>query len=70
MLFRSHREKRSKGTIKTGLEEINGVGKSTADKLLKHFRSVEKIKSASIEELISVIGKSRAEKVKLAFDTK
>ncbi|HAP00908.1 MAG TPA: excinuclease ABC subunit C [Bacteroidetes bacterium] len=65
-----HREKRSKGTIKTGLEEINGVGKSTADKLLKHFRSVEKIKSASIEELISVIGKSRAEKVKLAFDTK
>jgi excinuclease ABC subunit C len=59
-----HRQKRSKATIKTEIEELKGIGKNTADKLLKHFKSVKKIKDASLEELESVIGKKKAELVK------
>jgi excinuclease ABC subunit C len=55
-----HRLKRSKGTFKNELEDIPGIGKSTADMLLKTFRSVKNIKSKSLEELESVIGKSKA----------
>lgn len=39
-----HRNKRSKGTFKNELEEIPGIGKTTADQLLKEFRSVKNIK--------------------------
>ena len=62
-----HRLKRDKGTLKTGLDDIAGIGKSTSEKLLTHFRSVEKLKHASEEEIISIIGKSRAEKVLAHF---
>lgn len=51
-----HRNKRSKNTFKSKLEEIPGVGKTTADKLLRHFKSLRKIKSAHFEELKSVTG--------------
>jgi len=60
-----HRQKRSKATFVTEIEEIPGIGKKTADKLLAHFKSVKKIKEASIEELTEVAGKSAAEKIKL-----
>jgi excinuclease ABC subunit C len=59
-----HRQKRSKATIKTEIEEIKGIGRNTADKLLRHFKSVKKIKEASLEELISVVGKKKAEIVR------
>ncbi len=59
-----HRQKRSKATIKTGLEDFKGIGKSTADKLLRHFKSVKKIKEASFEEIASVVGNKKAEIVK------
>jgi excinuclease ABC subunit C len=59
-----HRQKRSKATIKTEIEELKGIGKHTADKLLRHFKSVKKIREASMEELVSVIGKKKAEIVK------
>jgi excinuclease ABC subunit C len=39
-----HRQKRSKGTFKNELEDIPGIGKATADQLLKAFRSVKNIK--------------------------
>ncbi|HMJ47786.1 MAG TPA: excinuclease ABC subunit UvrC [Ferruginibacter sp.] len=55
-----HRNKRSKGTFKNELEDIKGIGKSTADILLKEFRSVKKIKEAGIEEIEKRIGKSKA----------
>ncbi len=58
-----HRSKRDKGTLQTNLTTIKGIGKATAEKLLKHFRSIEKIKSAEKEEIEKVIGKSRAEKI-------
>lgn len=59
-----HRQKRSKSTFVTEIEEIPGIGKKTADKLLAHFKSVKKIKGASLEELTEVAGKSAAIKIK------
>ena len=64
-----HRNKRSKGAIKTGLSDISGVGKATAEKLLKHFHSIEKIKHAETEEIILLIGKSKASKVHAYFNS-
>ncbi|MBL0257682.1 MAG: excinuclease ABC subunit UvrC [Bacteroidetes bacterium] len=58
-----HRKRREKGTIKTELSEIKGIGETTAQALLIHFKSVKRIKEATAEELEAVIGKSRAEKV-------
>jgi len=46
-----HRKRREKGTIKSELTAIEGIGFSTAQKLLWKFRSVKKIKSATEEEL-------------------
>jgi len=59
-----HRLKRSKNTFVTELESIPGVGKKTADKLLRHFKSVKKIKEASLEELTELVGRKSAEKIK------
>jgi len=59
-----HRQKRSKATIKTELEDLKGIGKHTADKLLRHFKSVKKIKEAPIEELSKIIGLQKAQLVK------
>jgi excinuclease ABC subunit C len=55
-----HRNKRSKGTFKNELEDIPGIGKSTAELLLKEFRSVKTIQGKNPEEIASVIGKARA----------
>jgi len=54
-----HRNKRSKA-INTKLEEIQGIGPGTADKLLKKYKSLKKLKEASIEELTNTIGESKA----------
>lgn len=55
-----HRKVRSKNAFGTQLTEIPGIGENTADKLLKHFKSVKNIKSANEAELTEVIGMSRA----------
>ena len=55
-----HRKRRTKGTLKSGLTEIKGIGKDTARKLLRQFKSVKKIKTASEEELTAVAGKAKA----------
>ncbi len=59
-----HRLKRSNSTFVTGLEEIEGIGKKTADKLLARYKSFKKIKEAPVEELIELVGKKTAEKIK------
>jgi excinuclease ABC subunit C len=64
-----HRQKRSKGTFKNALLDIKGIGSSTADLLLKTFRSVSRIKEQPIEELAKVIGASKAKIVKSYFDS-
>jgi len=58
-----HRNRRSKGVIKTELTEIKGVGKAITELLLKHFKSVKRIKEANLSEIESVIGKAKAKKV-------
>ncbi|PZR29755.1 MAG: excinuclease ABC subunit C [Citrobacter freundii] len=55
-----HRQKRSKGTFKNELEDINGIGKSTADLLLKEFRSVKNIRDKTLDEIAAVVGKAKA----------
>ena len=59
-----HRLKRSKSTFVTELENIPGIGKKTADKLLAHFKSFKKIKEASQEELIAIAGEKVAKAIK------
>ncbi|MFN7491545.1 MAG: excinuclease ABC subunit UvrC [Cyclobacteriaceae bacterium] len=59
-----HRLKRSNSTFVTELENIPGIGKKTADKLLAHFKSFKKIKEASLEELKEVIGEAAALKIR------
>lgn len=54
-----HRKKRDQGTLKTELELIPGIGKSTADKLLLKFKSVKKIKEAKEEELAKLLNKKQ-----------
>jgi excinuclease ABC subunit C len=55
-----HRKRREKGTIKTSLADIEGIGPATSQVLLRKFKSVKNIKLASIEELEALIGKSKA----------
>ncbi len=55
-----HRSRRDKGTLKTELHDIDGVGPGTAEKLLSTFRSVKKVREAGLEELIGCIGQAKA----------
>lgn len=55
-----HRRVRSKNAFGTQLTGIPGIGENTADKLLKHFKSIKNIKTAKESELTEVIGASRA----------
>ena len=64
-----HRQKRSKGFIHSELEQIEGVGDKTIRTLLTHFRTVEKVRTAPIEELTALIGSAKARKVKSYFET-
>jgi excinuclease ABC subunit C len=58
-----HRNKRSRETFKTELNEIKGISDKTAEKLLIELKSVKNIREASPEELEKVIGKSKAKMV-------
>ncbi len=51
-----HKSLHSKNTLKSELLEIDGIGKSKAEALLKHFGSIKKIKNASVKELSEVKG--------------
>ncbi len=55
-----HRKKLEKGTIKSELTSIDGIGFSTAQKLLWKFKSVKKIRLANLNEIEEVIGRSKA----------
>ena len=58
-----HRNRRSRSALQNSLEQIEGIGPQTAEKLLKTFRSVEQLRKASKEEVAEVVGLSRARKV-------
>ena len=55
-----HRNLRSKGTFVNELEQIKGIGKATADLLLKEYKSVKNVKSISADELTKLVGKAKA----------
>lgn len=55
-----HRNLRSKGVFKNELEQIKGIGKTTANLLLKQFKSVKNIKERTPEEIAAVIGNAKA----------
>ena len=59
----AHRKKRDKGTLATELELIPGVGRLSAEKLLKHFKSVKKIREATQVELQEVVNLKQAQAV-------
>ncbi len=65
-----HRKKRDKGTLATELELIEGIGKTSAEKLLKYFKSVKKIREASGEELQEVVTLKQANAIRAYFGEK
>jgi len=58
-----HRDKRSKSALNSSLESIPGIGEKTMETLIKHFKSVKRIKEASEKEISEVIGLSKAKKI-------
>ncbi len=65
-----HRKKRSAGTFKNQLENIEGIGKQTAEKLLQHFKSVKKVAEASEHALTEVVGLAKARLIITHFKQK
>lgn len=63
-----HRNKRSKSTIISKLTEIKGIGDETAAELLRHFKSVAKVKKADEAEIASVIGPAKAKLITTYFN--
>ena len=63
-----HRQKRSKAFIHSELEQIEGVGDKTIQTLLRHFRTVEKVRAANIEELSALVGAAKAKKIRAFFE--
>ncbi len=59
-----HRDKRSKSQIASALDNVKGIGEKRKTALLKAFKSVARIKKASLEELAEVVGESAAKSVK------
>lgn len=64
-----HRNRRSKGVMKSELLHINGVGPATTEVLLRHFKSVKKIKQATEEELAELTGRDKARKIVQYFNS-
>lgn len=58
-----HRQVRSKSLFSSILDEVDGIGEARKKKLLNHFKSVKKMKEASLEELEAVIPKNTASKL-------
>ena len=55
-----HRDKRSKHALHSELDDIKGIGPKAKEALLSHFKSVKKIKEASLETLTEIVGRHKA----------
>jgi excinuclease ABC subunit C len=55
-----HRNQRSKGSFKNELETIQGIGKQTAEQLLKQFKSVRNVKEQNLAQLTTIVGPQKA----------
>ncbi|MDH8701528.1 excinuclease ABC subunit C [Dysgonomonadaceae bacterium PH5-43] len=62
-----HRNKRSKQQVASELDNIKGVGPAIRDKLLKNFKSIKRIKEASFDDIVSVVGESKAKIIQEYF---
>ncbi|WP_162126967.1 excinuclease ABC subunit UvrC [Flavobacterium phycosphaerae] len=58
-----HRDKRSKSALQTTMETIPGIGEKTMLALIKHFKSVKRLKLATEKEISEVVGVSKAKKI-------
>jgi len=58
-----HRDKRSKRQVASALDSIEGIGEKTKTQLLQKFKSVKRIREATLEELTDVVGPSKAKKI-------
>lgn len=59
-----HRNQRSKDALHTSLDNIPGIGPKTIQKLISHFGSVKRVLAADEQELISLVGKEKARRIK------
>lgn len=64
-----HRDRRSKSALQTSLETIPGIGEKTMITLLKHFKSVKRLKNATENEISEVVGASKAKKISDFYQT-
>lgn len=62
-----HRDLRSKSQIKSELDTIKGIGPKSADALLRHFRSVKRIRQAPLQEIARIVGPAKAKILKQAL---
>lgn len=65
-----HRNKRSKSAIQSELLEIDSIGPKTQQALMKHFKTVKRIKEAELNELSKIIGSSKGKIVYTFFQSK
>lgn len=65
-----HRDKRSKGQIVSELSKIRGVGPTTEQELLRHFKSVKRISQATVDALAEVVGPAKARIIRDHFTQK
>ena len=63
-----HKDKRSKSQVKSELDNIKGIGEKTKTLLLRHFKSVKRIKEASLDDLKAVVGEAKAKALRDGFD--
>lgn len=61
-----HRQKRSKHQLSSELDSIKGIGPKTRETLIKHFRSVKRIRETSQEDIAKVVGTNKA---KIIYET-
>ncbi|MEY2971063.1 MAG: hypothetical protein RLZZ599_1436 [Bacteroidota bacterium] len=64
-----HRNRRSKGTFKSELEGVKGIGPETIKELLRQFKSVKRIKAASFEQLKEIVGHAKAKALTAYFSS-
>ena len=64
-----HRDKRSKAALNSSMESIPGIGEKTMQTLIKHFKSVKRLKLATEKEISEVVGLSKAKKISDFYQT-
>ncbi|RZK12317.1 MAG: excinuclease ABC subunit UvrC [Flavobacterium sp.] len=64
-----HRDKRSKAALNSSMEGIPGIGEKTMQTLIKHFKSVKRLKMATEKEISEVVGLSKAKKISDFYQT-